>query len=154
MAVEIERKFLLKNEDWRSSVSSKTVIKQGYLNSDKERTVRIRVRGEKGYLTIKGASHNATRLEFEYEIPLSDADAMLLICQKPIIEKTRSIVLVDGKVWEVDEFGGENHGLKIAEIELETEEEKFTIPSWLGKEVTLDPRYFNSNLITHPYTQF
>ncbi len=154
MGIEIERKFLLKNEDWRSEVASRTIIKQGYLNSDKERTVRIRVRNEKGYLTIKGESKNATRQEFEYEIPISDAESMLLLCKKPIIEKTRHLVLVDDKTWEIDDFAGENKGLILAEIELETEEEKFRIPSWVGEEVTQDSRYFNSNLITHPYSRF
>lgn len=154
MGVEIERKFLLKNEGWRSVVSSKTVIKQGYLNSEKERTVRIRVRNDKGYLTVKGENTNATRQEFEYEIPVLDAESMLLLCQKPIIEKVRNLVQVEGKTWEIDDFGGENHGLILAEIELESEEEKFNIPSWIGEEVTDDSRYFNSSLITHPYSKF
>ena len=154
MGIEIERKYLLKNEDWRSEVASRTIIKQGYLNSDKERTVRIRVRNEKGYLTIKGESKNATRQEFEYEIPISDAESLLLLCKKPIIEKTRHLVLVDDKTWEIDDFAGENKGLILAEIELETEEEKVRIPSWVGEEVTQDSRYFNSNLITHPYSRF
>jgi CYTH domain-containing protein len=154
MGIEIERKFLLKNEDWRSEVKSKTVIKQGYLNSQKERTVRIRIRNDKGYLTIKGENINASRQEFEYEIPLSDAASMLLLCEKPIIEKTRNIVLDDGKTWEIDDFCGENKGLILAELELESEEETFRIPSWLGEEVTHDTRYFNSNLINHPYSTF
>lgn len=154
MGTEIERKFLLKNEGWRSVVTSKTTIKQGYLNSKKERTVRIRVRGEKGYLTIKGKSINATRQEFEYEIPISDAESMLLLCEKPIIEKVRSLITVKNKTWEIDEFEGENKGLIVAEIELKTEKEIFTIPPWIGKEVTLDSRYFNSNLISHPYSCF
>ena len=154
MGVEIERKFLLKNEDWRSEVSSKTVIKQGYLNSEKERTVRIRVRNDKGYLTVKGENINATRQEFEYEIPLSDAESMLLLCQKPIIEKVRNLVQIEDKTWEIDDFGGENQGLILAEIELDSEEEKFKIPLWIGTEVTADSRYFNSSLITHPYSKF
>ena len=154
MGVEIERKFLLKNEDWRSEVRSKTTIKQGYLNSEKERTVRIRVRNDKGYLTVKGENKNATRQEFEYEIPVEDAESMLLLCQKPIIEKIRSLITVEGKTWEIDDFGGENQGLILAEIELEYEDEQFIIPSWIGEEVTDDPRYFNSSLITHPYSKF
>lgn len=154
MGIEIERKFLLKNEDWRSEITSKTIIKQGYLNSQKERTVRIRVRNDKGYITIKGKNVNATRQEFEYEIPVSDAESMLLLCEMPIIEKIRNIVLDDGNTWEIDEFEGGNKGLILAEIELDSEKEKFRLPSWIGEEVTHDTRFFNSNLITHPYSKF
>ncbi len=154
MGIEIERKFLLKNEDWRSEVKSKTIIKQGYLNSQKEKTVRVRVRNDKGYLTIKGINLNATRQEFEYEIPITDAELLLLLCEMPIIEKIRNIILDDGKMWEIDEFERENKGLILAEIELDSEEEKFRIPSWLGEEVTHDTRYFNSNLLAHPYSTF
>lgn len=154
MGIEIERKFLLKNEDWRSEVKSKTIIKQGYLNSEKERTVRVRVGNDKGYLTIKGVNINATRQEFEYEIPVKEAELLLLLCEMPIIEKIRNIILNDGNMWEIDEFEKENKGLILAEIELESEEEKFSIPSWLGEEVTHDTRYFNSNLLTHPYSKF
>lgn len=154
MGIEIERKFLLKNEDWRLEVKSNTTIKQGYLNSYKERTVRVRVRGDKGYLTIKGKSVNASRQEFEYEIPVSDAESLLLLCENPIIEKVRYLVLFDAKIWEIDEFDGVNKGLILAEIELESEEEKFRSPSWVGKEVTQDTRYFNSNLTHHPFSTF
>lgn len=154
MGIEIERKFLLKNEEWRSEVSSKTIIKQGYLNSDKERTVRIRVRNDKGFLTIKGENTNATRQEYEYEIPVPDAESLLLLCQKPIIEKVRYLVPRGGKTWEIDDFGGDNLGLILAEIELESEEEQIEIPSWIGTEVTHDTRYFNSSLISHPYSKF
>jgi CYTH domain-containing protein len=154
MGVEIERKFLLKNEEWRSEVSSKTIIKQRYLNSDKERTVRIRVRNDKGFLTIKGENTNATRQEYEYEIPMQDAESLLLLCQKPIIEKVRYLVPRGGKTWEIDDFGGDNLGLILAEIELESEEEQIEIPSWIGTEVTHDTRYFNSSLISHPYSKF
>ena len=154
MGTEIERKYLLKNEEWKSDVTSKTRIKQGYLNSKKERTVRIRVRGEKGYLTIKGKNISATRQEFEYAIPISDAESMLLLCEKPIIEKVRSLITVNDKTWEIDEFAGENKGLIVAEIELKSEKEIFAIPSWIGKEVTQDSRYFNCNLISHPYSSF
>ncbi len=154
MGIEIERKFLLKNEEWRSEVSSKTIIKQGYLNSDKERTVRIRVRNDKGFLTIKGENTNATRQEYEYEIPMQDAESLLLLCQKPIIEKVRYLVPRGGKTWEIDDFGGDNLGLILAEIELESEEEQIEIPSWIGTEVTHDTRYFNSSLISHPYSKF
>jgi len=154
MGIEIERKFLLKNENWRLVVNTKSIIKQGYLNTQKERTVRVRVRDDKGYLTIKGKSINALRQEFEYEIPVCDAESLLLLCEKPIIEKVRSIVLDDGKSWEIDEFDGVNKGLILAELELQSEGEKFRIPSWIGKEVTDDVRYFNSNLINYPYSTF
>jgi CYTH domain-containing protein len=154
MGIEIERKFLLKNEDWRSEVKSKTIIKQGYLNSEKERTVRVRVVNDKGYLTIKGVNINATRQEFEYEIPVKEAELLLLLCEMPIIEKIRNIILNDGNMWEIDEFEKENKGLILAEIELESEEEKFSIPSWLGEVVSHDPRYFDSQLLTHPYSKF
>jgi len=151
MGIEIERKFLLKDESWRSEITQKTSIKQGYLNSEKVRTVRVRVKGQKGFLTIKGKNNNATRKEFEYEIPLSEAEEMLSLCEKPIIEKVRYEIINDKNLWEVDEFEGENKGLIVAEIELESEDESFEIPTWIGNEVTHDPRYFNSSLISHPY---
>lgn len=151
MALEIERKYLLKNEDWRSEVNSEIHIKQGYLNSVKERTVRVRIKGDKGYITVKGKNESATRQEFEYEIPIADVESMLLLCEKPVIEKIRREILMDGKTWEIDEFYGENKGLIVAEIELESEEETYDIPAWLGEEVTHDPRYYNSRLISHPY---
>lgn len=151
MGIEIERKFLLKDGSWRSEIAQKTSIKQGYLNSEKMRTVRVRVKGQKGFLTIKGKNNNATRKEFEYEIPLSEAEEMLSLCEKPIIEKVRSEIIRGKNLWEVDEFEGENKGLIVAEIELESEDESFEIPAWIGNEVTHDPRYYNSSLISHPY---
>ena len=153
MGKEIERKFLLKNDNWRGVEGTR--YRQGYLSTEKERTVRVRIVGDQGYLTIKGASVGATRLEFEYEIPVEDVDELLNdLCAKPLIEKNRHEVEYAGSVWEIDEFFGANQGLIIAELELRTEDEQFSKPSWIGKEVTEDPRYFNSNLTTHPYTQW
>lgn len=153
MGKEIERKFLLKNDHWRAGEGTR--YRQGYLSTEKERTVRVRIIGNKGYLTIKGISMGATRLEFEYEIPVEDADELLNdLCAKPLIEKNRYQVEYEGSIWEIDEFFGENEGLIIAELELRTEDQAFSKPPWLGKEVTEDPRYFNSSLTTHPYTQW
>ncbi len=149
MAKEIERKFLVSEGSWRSQKGTR--YRQGYLNSVKERIVRVRTIGDKGYLTIKGLTVGASRLEFEYEIPRPDADQLLNICEKPLIEKTRFKVVEAGFVWEIDEFFGENQGLIVAEVELESEDQEFPRPPWVGEEVTGDPRYFNSNLIKNPY---
>ena len=152
MATEIERKFLVKEGIWRKEKG--TQYRQGYLNSAKERIVRVRTLDDKGYLTVKGLTVGASRLEFEYEIPYQDADAMLGLCEKPLIEKTRYKVTAEGYVWEIDEFYGENQGLIVAEVELESEEQTFPRPDWVGEEVTGDPRYFNSNLIKNPFTKW
>jgi CYTH domain-containing protein len=149
MAKEIERKFLVKEGAWREEKGTK--YRQGYLNSAKERVVRVRTIDDKGYLTIKGLTVGASRLEFEYEIPRPDADLLLDICEKPLIEKTRYKVVEGEFVWEIDEFFGENQGLIVAEVELESEDQEFPRPAWVGEEVTGDPRYFNSNLIKDPY---
>jgi adenylate cyclase len=152
MTREIERKFLVKEGTWRNEKG--TEYRQGYLNSTKERIVRVRTIDDKGYLTIKGLTVGATRMEFEYEIPRRDADAMLDICEKPLIEKTRYKVAAGGFVWEIDVFLGENQGLIVAEVELESEDQAFPKPDWVGEEVTGDPRYFNSNLINNPYSKW
>ena len=149
MAKEIERKFLVKEGSWRNQEG--TQYRQGYLNSVKERVVRVRTIDDKGYLTIKGLTVGASRLEFEYEIPRHDADQLLEICEKPLIEKTRYKVMEGDFIWEIDEFFGENQGLIVAEVELESEDQEFPRPAWVGEEVTGDPRYFNSNLIKNPY---
>jgi len=149
MAKEIERKFLAREGSWRNQKG--TPYRQGYLNSVKERVVRVRTIEDKGYLTIKGLTVGASRLEFEYEIPRPDADQLLDICEKPLIEKTRYKVVEGEFVWEIDEFFGENQGLILAEVELESEDQDFPRPAWLGEEVTGDPRYFNSNLIKNPF---
>lgn len=152
MAKEIERKFLLSGDEWRA-LASGTHYRQGYLNSIKERTVRIRTINDKAFLTIKGITISATRAEYEYEIPFNDCVEMLEgLAERPIIEKKRYKIPYGGLVWEVDEFLGVNQGLIVAEVELQSEDQPFDKPSWVGEEVSGDPRYFNSNLVTHPYT--
>lgn len=154
MGVEIERKFLLVGEDWRA-LGEPVLLRQGYLCSDPMRTVRVRVEGGQGTLTIKGKSSGATRGEWEYPIPLDEASELLdRLCARPLIEKYRRRIPHGGHTWEVDEFLGANQGLAVAEIELSSENESFDLPGWIGAEVTDDPRYFNSNLIRHPFTQW
>lgn len=156
MATEIERKFLVHSTAWRSAADAGTRIWQGYLNRDKHRTVRVRVAGEKAFLTIKGLTQGATRAEFEYEIPLADATALRALCDGPIIDKIRYCIPAEsgglgGLVWEVDEFLGDNQGLVVAEIELASETQTVPQPDWLGLEVTNDARYYNTNLAAVPY---
>lgn len=154
MGVEIERKFLLAGEDWRA-LGEPVLLRQGYLCSDPMRTVRVRVEGGQGTLTIKGKSSGASRGEWEYPIPLDEASELLdRLCERPLVEKYRRRIVHAGHTWEVDEFLGENRGLVVAEIELSSENETFDLPGWIGAEVTDDPRYFNSNLIRHPYSQW
>ena len=154
MDKEIERKFLLKDDSWRSLAKGKK-YRQGYLNSVKERIVRVRTVDDNGFLTVKGMVTGATRAEFEYDIPADEAEAMLDdLCEKALIEKKRYKIEFGGLVWEVDEFIGENQGLTIAEVELESEDQSFEKPAWIGEEVTGDPKYFNSNLIQNPYTRW
>ncbi len=151
MAQEIERKFLVAGDAWRD-LAEGVVYRQGYLSTDSDRTVRVRTVGAKGTLTVKGITVGATRTEFEYEIPVADADAMLdALCMRPLIEKTRRKIPFDGLVWEVDEFAGDNDGLVVAEVELSHEDQEFELPDWIGEEVTHDPRYYNANLIAHPF---
>lgn len=154
MALEIERKFLVVNQDWKDNLTG-TRLRQGYLSTDPERTVRVRVAGEHAWLTIKGGTRGITRAEFEYAIPLEDANALLdELCLRALIDKTRYLVTHAGMRWDVDEFHGENAGLVIAEIELSDEQQAFERPGWLGKEVSDDPRYFNSNLARKPYARW
>jgi len=151
MATEIERKFLLVNDSWRQGARGQR-YRQGYLSSEKERVVRVRTVDDTGYLTVKGATRGISRLEFEYPIPLADAETMLeALCRPPLIDKTRYRVPCSEHIFEVDEFHGENAGLIVAEIELGSEDEAFERPDWLGEEVTHDPRYANANLIAHPF---
>jgi len=153
MALEIERKFILKEGVWRNEKG--TMYRQGYLSSVKERSVRVRMIEGNGYLTVKGISRGAVRVEYEYEIPGSDAQAMLNdLCEKPLIEKMRYKIECKGLIWEADEFFGENQGLLIAEVELEREDQPFVKPEWVGEEVTGDPKYFNANLIHHPFRKW
>ena len=151
MGKEIERKFLVKNDSWRGQVDGKR-YRQGYLSTVKERTVRVRTAGDKGFLTIKGITVGASRSEYEYEIPVADANEMLYqLCEQPLIEKIRYRISHTGLVWEVDEFEGENRGLITAEIELKDEHQSVTLPAWIGEEVTGDPQYFNANLVAKPF---
>ena len=156
MAVEIERKFLVADVSvhaaWRSVPG--VGYRQGYLNRDKTRTVRVRIAGDAAFLTIKGVSVGASRAEFEYAIPLTDAQALLALCDGPLVEKTRHVLVYQGMTWEVDDFAGDNTGLVVAEVELESEAQAFERPHWLGNEVTQDARYFNSNLASHPFARW
>ena len=154
--LEIERKFLVKSEAYKASASKQYQIVQGFLNSNPERVVRVRVKEDRGFLTVKGKSDisGLTRFEWETEIPLSDAENLLKICEKGIIEKIRYEVIVENKTFEVDEFLGNNKGLVIAEIELENKLETFKRPTWLGEEVTGQTKYYNSNLILNPFKQW
>jgi len=154
MGTEIERKFLLKGDAWRA-LAKGTPYRQGYLNSAKERTVRIRTVGDQAFLTIKGITVGNTRAEYEYPIPFDECNAMLdSLAEKPIIEKSRYKIAVGELTWEVDEFFGDNKGLIVAEVELTSEAQQFDKPAWVGDEVSGDPRYFNSNLIKHPFTKW
>ncbi len=152
MGIEIERKFLVQGDEWRHAGG--VAIRQGYLNRDEARTVRVRIAGQSAWLTIKGASQGPLRSEFEYAIPLDDAEQLLALCEPWPIEKIRRHIGHAGFVWEVDEFLGANAGLVIAEIELETVDQVFEHPDWVGAEVTDDARYFNSRLSLNPYTHW
>ena len=152
MAIEIERKFLLKNDSWRDYYTKKMELRQGYLSCSKDCTVRVRVSGEEGWITVKGKPRNISRSEFEYLIPKTDAENMLLeFAAENIIEKIRYFIDYEGSKWIVDEFFGRNRGLVLAEIELSSENIIYEPPEWLGEEVSNDYRYCNSNLSQKPY---
>ncbi len=152
MALEIEHKYLVTDDCYKEMAERTCEIKQGYLNRDPERTVRVRIKDEEGFLTVKGKTQACegekadTRCEFEYRIPKADALSLLGLCTAPIIEKTRHMVKWEGKLWEVDEFHGSREGLTVAEIELSEAKESYSLPPFVGKEVTADPQYYNSNL--------
>ncbi|RKS26211.1 CYTH domain-containing protein [Flavobacterium endophyticum] len=152
--LEIERKFLVKSDDFKAVAFAKNQIAQGYLNSHPERTVRIRIKGESGFLTIKGKGNESgvSRLEWETEIPLTEAKSLIKLCENGVIDKIRYEVKAGNHIFEVDEFFGDNEGLVVAEIELQSEDETFEKPEWLGQEVTNDERYYNAFLSNHPYT--
>ncbi|MDD2557800.1 MAG: CYTH domain-containing protein [Desulfuromonadaceae bacterium] len=153
MGIEIERKFLLKNDSWRAHVQSKSRIIQAYISVNPAATVRVRVTAAGAFLTLKGKRHNYSAAEFEYKIPAQDAAAMLeLMSPYPPIDKWRYRVSYAGNSWEIDEFNGANAGLLIAEIELDTATAEFACPPWLGMEVSDDPRYFNACLVQQPYS--
>jgi len=151
--IEIERKFLVNSDDYRAEASSVITMTQGYLNSDPERSVRIRITDLTGFITVKGKSNESglSRFEWEREISKTEAEALLKLCEKTIISKTRYEVAVGNHLFEVDEFLGDNKGLVMAEVELGSEDEKFSKPDWLGDEVTGDLKYYNSNLSNAPF---
>lgn len=149
MAIEIEHKFLVANDSYKSMATGKIEICQGYLNRNPDRTVRVRTVGEKGFLTVKGLNHGAKRLEFEYEIPGQDARRLLDLCEPPIVEKTRYLVPFEDLIWEVDEFHGNLKGVVLAEVELPDIEAKYEKPSFIGTDITGNPLYYNSNLSKH-----
>jgi adenylate cyclase len=154
--IEIERKFLVSSDAFKNDALRKNHIAQGYLNSAPERTVRVRIKGDTGYLTIKGKSNETglSRFEWEKEITVTEAQELLALCEKGVIEKSRYEIPLGHHLFEVDEFHGENEGLIIAEVELQSENEIFEKPIWLGKEVSHDERYYNSYLSQHPFTSW
>lgn len=154
MAQEIERKFLVKNDSWKNLATGE-LYSQGYIPTTNGVTIRVRVIGDRGYLTLKSLSQGISRLEFEYEIPQIEAEEILnKLCQQPIIKKKRYKIPYQGLIWEVDEFMGENEGLVLAEVELNHPDQPLTLPEWIGEEVSHDPRYYNANLAIHPYSQW
>ena len=153
MGREIERKFLVTGDAWRKDAKGKR-YRQGYLSLEPKRTVRVRSDGRKGAITIKGLSRGASRDEFEYPIPVKDANDLLKLCERPLIEKTRFVVRHGGLTWEIDVFEGANRGLRIAEVELRSEKQRVALPAWVGSEVTHDARYFNANLVKHPFSRW
>ncbi len=152
MAIEIERKFLLVNDNWRTQVSKSINYRQGYLQGDEHSSVRIRVSDDTAKINIKSATIGAQRHEYEYDIPAQDAHELLnTLCHKPLVEKTRHLVVIKQHTWEIDEFSADNQGLIVAEIELSQVDEKFEKPAWVGLEVTDDVRYYNNQLAKHPF---
>ena len=154
MGREIERKFLVRSADWSREATSARPLRQGYLAIDDGNTVRVRTDGQRAWLTIKGRGEGITRPEFEYEIPVADAAALLALCRDRLVEKIRHLVPVGALCWEIDEFTGDNAGLVVAEIELPAEDTPVPQPAWLGEEVTADPRYLNANLAVHPFARW
>ncbi len=155
MAIEIEHKFLLANDEWRKHIQKSIAYKQGYLSSQPTSSIRVRIAGNQAWLNIKSATIGTHRLEFEYGIPIHDAEEIIsTLCRKPLIEKIRHFVPYGGFIWEIDEFKGDNQGLIVAEIELPEIGMAFIKPPWLGAEVTDELRYYNNNLVTHPYNKW
>lgn len=159
MPIEIERKFLLKNDSWKNSKNHENLIlssdeyKQGYMLTDSNKTIRVRIAGDKGFITIKGKTIGSSRSEYEYEIPINEANEMLeIFCERPFIEKVRYLVSNDQNIWEIDVFKGDNSGLIIAELELESEDQKISLPEWIGEEVTGIQKYYNSSLTKYPFS--
>lgn len=155
MPIEIERKFLVRDERWRAAADGGVRFRQGYLIGSKQASVRVRIEGEQANLNIKGATLGVRRLEYEYAIPLQEANELLdTLCEKPLIEKIRYTLRHGDHLWEIDRFEGDNAGLVVAEIELADENEPFERPEWLGEEVSADPRYYNVSLVKHPYREW
>jgi adenylate cyclase len=153
MPLEIEYKYLVKADEWKNVVPDESIkIKQAYLLTDPEKTIRVRTKGDKAFVTIKGKATGATRLEFEYEIPVADAEELIEKFSTNLIDKIRHLVKYDNNTWEVDEFKGANAGLIVAEIELNSEDESYALPEWIDKDVTDDMRYANSSLSVKPYS--
>ena len=151
--LEIERKFLLVGETWRDQVVGEPKrLSQGYLCADAGKSVRVRIAGDFATLTVKGSRNGISRLEMQYTIPVADAERMLPLCARPLIDKTRHIAMHDGMKWEVDIFHGENEGLRVAEVELESEDQVISLPDWAGQEVSEEPRYYNSQLSREPFS--
>lgn len=154
MGIEIERKYLIDKQKWQPAVAGVN-IRQGYIVADEDRTIRVRVKGNKGYLTIKGATEGISRLEMEYEIPLADAAKLLdTMCQKPLVEKIRYVEPHLGHTWEIDVFYGDNDGLVVAEVELTSVDEPVELPEWITREVSNDKRYYNACLSKHPFKKW
>ncbi len=151
MGIEIERKFLVEGDGWKSAAEEGLACRQGYLDSGQGATVRVRIIGREAFLTIKGATTGITRSEFEYEIPVSDAAELLKLCGDAIVEKRRHFIKHSGMIWELDVFSGANTGLIMAEIELDSERQPFVLPEWVGEDVSSDPRYRNVYLARHPF---
>ena len=154
MGQEIERKFLVKDDSWRAAVESSSVLRQGYLAVDHGTTVRVRTDGAEVWLTIKGPAEGVTRAEFEYRVPLTEAEPLIGLCRGRVVEKTRHKVRAGGHVWEIDEFTGANAGLVVAEVELRHADENITKPAWLGREVSGDRRFDNASLSVRPYAHW
>jgi len=153
MPIEIEHKYLVNREAWASVNSERSsVMKQAYMQSDPDKTIRVRIAGDKGFLTIKGKSRNASRAEYEYEIPRHEAEELITGFCSNVVEKVRHYVPFAGNIWEVDIFSGANAGLIVAEIELDHEHETYDKPHWVGENVTFDPRYSNASLARNPYS--
>jgi adenylate cyclase len=155
MALEIEHKFLVRNDEWRKLVKHSADYRQGYLSSKPTNSIRIRISEDKAWLNIKSATIGNQRHEYEYPIPMTDANEIINnLCHHPIIEKTRHFIYLGAHTWEIDEFKHANKGLIVAEIELTIQNEKFERPSWIGEEVTHDLKYYNNNLTNNPYTEW
>ena len=153
MGIEIERKFLLKDDSWQQLADAGTPYRQGYLIGTKQASVRVRIEGDQAFLNIKSRTLGVTRQEYQYPLPLDEAKELLdTLCEKPLVEKTRYKIEYAGHEWEIDVFGGDNSGLVVAEVELQSEHEALALPPWVGVEVSADPRYYNVNLVKHPYS--